>query len=199
MVSKSYLNRLENTFNRLKGKNITRDKIDKMDLKAFNRATGMKKKSVKSMQAEKRLIKLVWDNRKQVIKAHEKKRGITKKNDRNVVRKQMADKFKTHVKTTPSKQKKQKKKQKPKKWTDIKVNGSVHGKQVSFTIKSYDELKRFLDDLEGSSRNYSRLKKCIVTGATRDRKDLTIEDMKTIYNVYYNFDYGSRTGFFGRL
>lgn len=196
MVKKGHVDRMARSFDIVVKNGITIAEIEKMNYREFNKTFGTNKSNNKSMKGEIRLMKQAWNNRKAVLKHYEKKHGIKDKKYRNFLRKRMVDLLKPK-KEKEKKKKKAKKPKKPPKWTDIKVNGSVHGKQVSFTIKSYEELKKFLDDLEGSNRDFSRLKNCIVTGAKKGRKDISINDMKEIYNVYYNFDYGSKTGFFG--
>lgn len=166
MVKKTTINRREILHHKMFKKGITAKDALKFTRKQWKDAFGTKKLLKKdSLEAQKKLIKQIGKNQSQVLKHSFKKRGIENKAFRNFMRKETRRLWKK-VPTKPPEE------------IDLKVNGSVHKKQITIHIKTRKELKEFIEDIHGSG--WSPKYKGIF-----DKSKLV-----KIYNVYSEFDYG---------
>lgn len=177
-LGKAQIERIERLFDKMIKSGITVEKAKNFTAKEWKEAGFSKKVLGKdSLKGQKRWLNQIVKHHKKVIEKHWKKHGIKDEDYKKFIRKQYKRLWEKEVK---------------KEFPNVKIHGSIHDRQVEINIKSYADLQRLYDELEGSSTNYSRSHKAIVVRGERDR-------IKRILKVYSDFDHGAKIQFFGRV
>jgi len=167
MVKKSTIDRREIMHHIMFKKGISAKEALKFNSKQWKDAFGTKKLLKKtSLIGQKKLIKQIAkkENMEQVLEHAFKKRGIDNKYLQDFMKKETRRLWKSVKKPPP--------------FEPVKINGSVHKKQITIEIKTRRELKEFIEDIHTSG--WSPKYKGIFD------KSKAIK----VYNVYSEFDYG---------
>ena len=183
ILGKQQIERIERLFDKVIKSGISVKQAKGFSAKQWKNA-GFSKKVLKkeSLEGQKRWLNQIEKHHRKVIEKHWKQHGIKDEDSKKFIRKQYKKLWKVEKKD----------KEKKREFPNVKIQGSIHDRQFEINIKSYADLQRLYDELEGSSRNYSRNHNAIVVRGERDR-------IKRILKVYSDFDHGAKISFFGRV
>ena len=184
-MGKAQIERIERLFEKMVKSGISVEEAKNYNAKEWKSA-GLSNKVLKkdSLEGQKRWLNQIQKHSRKVLITHYKRHGIKDEDYKQFIRRKFKQLW--------EKKKKDEKKEKKKEFPNVKIHGSIHDQRIEFTIKSYDDLKALHDELEGSSRNYSRSKNAIIVHSEKQR-------IKRILKVYSDFDHGAKIQFFGRV